>query len=109
MSVPPLNQLQAFMADGNSQTEPVVMEDVKIGGEVVKGTFGDAVMMPVMTQEGYQDQLVTPVKIAVALLHVAPKAKQSLTRISVNRDMFIQIVDISNPIVWTLLVTDRVL
>ncbi len=107
MSFPPLNQLQTFMADGNIQTDGIVMEDIEMGGEVKRGTFGDAIMMPVMTQTGYQDHLVTPVKISRVQFAADPEAHQSLRRISTDRTMFIQIVDISNPVVYTLMVVDR--
>lgn len=104
---PGLNLLQDFMARGNVQTVSIVMEDIEMGGEIKSGTFGDAVMMPVMTQTGYEDHLVTPVKISRVQFASDPKAHQSLTRISTKRDMFIQIVDISNPVVYTLICTDR--
>lgn len=107
MSFPPLNQLQTFMASGNVQTDSIVMEDIEMGGEIKRGTFGDAIMMPVMTQNGYEDHLVTPVKIARVLFKAIPESHQSLRRISTDRTMFIQIIDISNPVVYTLMVTDR--
>jgi len=107
MSFPPLNQLQTFMASGNVQTDSIVMEDIEMGGEIKRGTFGDAVMMPVMTQTGYEDHLVTPVKISRVQFAAIPEAHQNIKRVSTDRTMFIQMVDISNPVVYTLVVTDR--
>lgn len=102
-----MNLLQDFMARGNAQTVAVVTEEIQMGGNLYNGTFGDAVMMPVMTAVGYQDQLVTPVKISRVQFAADPQAHQSLERVSTKRTMFIQIVDISNPVVYTLICTDR--
>lgn len=95
------------MVSGNAQTEDVVMEDVEIGGHFYKGTFGDPLLMPIMTQSGYQDYLVTPLKIASVLFTVKPQAKQSLIRPLTDREFFIQMVDYTNPVVYTFVLTDR--
>ncbi len=104
---PALNALQTFLAEGNAQTVAVLTEKVQIGGETYDATFGDAVMMPVMTPTGYQDHLVTPVKISRPQFASPPASHGSLKRISTDRTMFIQIVDISNPVIFTLICTDR--
>lgn len=104
-----MNELQAFLAEANEQVADlgVLTEDVVLGNAKYQGIFGDAVMMPVMTKTGYQDYLVTPVKVSRAQFSAAPAAHQSLVRTSTGRTMFVQIVDPSNPVVYTLVCTDR--
>lgn len=109
-----MNALQEFMARGNVQIatpgngqNAIATEKIQLDGTLYDATFGDAIMMPVMTQQGYQDHLVTPVKVSRVQFPSDPKAHQSLIRVSVEREMFIQMVDISNPVVYTFVVTDR--
>lgn len=83
------------------------MEEVQINGKDYMGTFGDPLMMPIMTQNGYQDYLVTPLKIAAALFSAKPEAKQTLIRPLTSRELFVQMVDYTNPVVYTFILTDR--
>src|SRR6478609_727030 len=95
------------MASGNAQTEDVVMEAVQINGHDYMGTFGDPLMMPIMTQAGYQDYLVTPLKIAKALFTAPPASKQTIRRPLTEREFFVQMVDNTHPVVFTFILTDR--
>lgn len=102
-----MNGLQAFMVTGNQQSKDAVMEEVSIGGEIIYGTFGDPQLMSVMTMNGYQDHLVTPFKALGAQFADHPAARQTLIRTQTNREFFIQIVDFTNPVVYTFILTDR--
>lgn len=104
-----MNLLQQFMADCNTQARDIVQELVELNGAQVYGTFGDPQLMPVMTGTGYQDHLVTPFKVSADQFGGGspPAARQSLTRASNQRSYFIQIVDYTNPVVFTFLLTDR--
>lgn len=104
-----MNDLQQFMADCNAQTLDILAEEVELNGATVRGTFGDPQLMPIMTRTGYADHLITPFKVSAAQFANGspPQARQSLTRASNGRSYFVQIVDYTNPVVFTFLLTDR--
>src|SRR4051812_9560589 len=102
-----MNQLQDFMARCNTQARPLNQEAAELNGSVIYGTFGDPVLMPVMTRQGYMDHLVTPFKAARDQFADDPQARQTLVRPLTQREFFIQIVDYTNPVVYTFILTDR--
>ena len=102
-----MNALQNFMATGNVQSRDTVQEVVEIGGAEIYGTFGDAQILPVMTVNGYQDHLVTPFKASRDQFAANPAARQTLLRPATGREFFIQVVDFTNPVVYTFILTDR--
>ncbi len=103
----PLNQLQSFLATANDQSKGAVQELAIIGGDEIYGTFGDAQPMPIMTNSGYQDHIVMPFKATASQFAAAPAAKQKLSRPLTARDYFIQMIDYTNPVVFTFILTDR--
>lgn len=102
-----MNKLQTFMARGNAQTRDVNQEPVEYNGAVYYGTFGDPQMIPVMSRQGYQDYLATELKISKVQFGAAPIAKQMLRRPNTRREFFVQMVDATNPVVFTFILTDR--
>lgn len=102
-----MNLLQTFMADGNAQARAILQELVEIGGKTYYGTFGDAQLLPVMTRNGYQDQLVTAFRASRDQFAADPDARQTLTRESTQHEYLIQMVDTSAPVIYTFLLTDR--
>lgn len=104
-----MNALQEFMAACNVQARPLNQEEFQYpqGGAVFFGTFGNPQLMPVQTRVGYQDHLVTTLIAARAQFAADPAARQMLFRIQTRRPMFIQIVDFTDPVVYTFILTDR--
>lgn len=111
-----MNALQTFMAAGNVQTRSVIQEAFTITGEgppLVSrtGTFGDPVLMPVMTRNGYQDLLVVPLTVeAVLFANIAlaeAAARNTIVRTQTGRTMFCQMVDYTAVVVYKFLLTDR--
>lgn len=108
------------MAAGNVQTRAVIMEEFhfldangNVEPKAYVGTFGDPQIMPVMTRQGYQDHLVTPLKSeSVLFAGLTPDqlnalARRSLIRTQTGRTMFIQVVDYTAVVVYTFILTDR--
>jgi hypothetical protein len=110
-----MNLLQTFMADANAQARDLIQEVFTITGltGTFYGTFGDPEILPVMTRQGYQDHLVTPLKVettqfaALTSPQVQALARGSLIRTQTNRTFFIQVVDYTGVVVWTFILTDR--
>lgn len=77
------------------------------------GTFGDPQIMPVMTRSGYQDHLVTPLKVETTLFatwtgdQLNALARRSLIRTQTGRTFYIQTVDYTGVVVFTFICTDR--
>ena len=78
-----------------------------IEGKEIYGTFGDAQPMPIMTSNGYQDHIVMPFKAEASQFATAPEAHQYLERPLTSRRYFIQMVDYTNPVVYTFILVDR--
>lgn len=103
------------MADANAQARPIVQEEFTITGltGTFYGTFGDPEVIPVMTRQGYQDHIVTPLKaetVQFAALtdpQIQALARGSLARTQTGRTFFIQTVDYTAVVVWTFILTDR--
>ncbi len=103
------------MADANAQARPIIQEAFTIAGltGTFYGTFGDPELMPVMTRQGYQDHIVTPLKVestefaALSAPQIQALARGSLVRTQMNRTFFIQMVDYTGVVVWTFILTDR--
>lgn len=106
-----MNMLQIFMAAATAQASPVLQEAFTLaaGATSYMGTFGDAVLLPEMMPTGYQDHLVTSVKALRSAFATAPTSKQVLTRTGTGVGYFIQIIDTSDPVVYTFLTTERTL
>ncbi len=118
-----MNDLQTFLADSNVQTRPTIQEDFQFldtvtklpAGTVFTGTFGDPQIIPVMTRQGYQDHLVTPLKVETAQFTAAgwtadqlnAIARRSIQRTATGRTIFIQVADYTGVVVFTFLLTDR--
>lgn len=110
------NDLQSFMAAANVQTRAVIQEALTFaedpGGQYT-GTFGDPQIMNVMTRNGYQDHLVTPLKVEKVLFAgwTAPEldalARTTLVRTQTGRTFFINAVDYTEAVVFTFILTDR--
>lgn len=112
-----MNLLQTFLADANAQARPIIQEAFTfvgaMAGVTYYGTFGDPVIMPVMTRQGYQDHLVTPLKAESVQFATwtAPQldalARSSIIRTSTGRTFFINVVDYTSVVVFTFVLTDR--
>ncbi len=111
-----MNFLQTFLAAANAQARPIVQEAFRfvtdISGTIYYGTFGDPLIMPVMTRQGYQDHLVTPLKAeanqwTAQMPPISPSARVELVRIETGRTFFVQIVDYTEVVVYTFILTDR--
>lgn len=63
--------------------------------------------MPIMTATGYQDHIVMPFKAQASQFATPPEARQALSRPQTNREYFIQMVDYTNPVVYTFILVDR--
>lgn len=106
------------MADANAQARPIIQEEFAIVvpagvSGTFFGTFGDPEVIPVMTRQGYQDHLVTPLKAETSQFatltpeQVQALARGSLVRTQTGRTFFIQTVDYTAVVVWTFILTDR--
>lgn len=106
-----MNALQTFMAAATAQAQNVIQEAFTLaaGATIYYGTFGDAVMLPEMLPQGYQDHLVTPLKVLRSAFSGTPASKQLCTRTATGVAYFVQIIDTSDPVVYTLLLTERTL
>lgn len=112
-----MNLLQSFLVEANVQAKDIIQEAFTLVAEspaVTRyGTFGDPEIMPVMTRQGYQDQLVTPLKVEASYFSsfTAPQldalARRSIVRTATGRTMFIQVVDYTAVVVYTFILTDR--
>ena len=102
-----MNLLQQFIAAANAQTQDVLQELVQLDGKEYYGTFGDAVLMPIMTRAGYEDQLVTGFRASRTQFSEDPAAHSTLTRVSTGHNYFVQIIDTSNPVLYVFQLTDR--
>jgi hypothetical protein len=102
-----MNLLQSFMAECNRQTRGINQEEVIINGSKFYGTFGDPQMMPIMTRNGYEDQLVQPFISSADQYASPPESRQSLTRTKNNTVYFIQMVDAKDPVAFTFILVDR--
>jgi hypothetical protein len=112
----PMNQLQTFLARANVQVRDVIQEAVTLAldpEEEYTGTFGDPVVIPVMTRTGYEDHLITPLKIervqfsAWTAEELNTIARTTLVRDQTGRTFFIQAVDYTEAVVYTFILTDR--
>lgn len=101
------NLLQSFLARANLQSRTANQELAVIGGDEIWGTFGDAQPMPVMTPTGYQDHIIMQFKAEADQFAAPPEAHQLLVRPQTNRTYFIQMVDYTNPVVYTFILVDR--
>jgi hypothetical protein len=103
-----MNALQTMLAAGNAQAIGVNTEPVVINGSTLQGTFGDPEMMPLMSRTGYEDHLVIPLKVSAVQFASDPPAKVTITRPGPpKREYFVQMVDHTNPVVYTFILTDR--
>ena len=102
-----MNALQTMLATANTQARPINQEEVVINSAKLYGTFGDPQVMPVMTRAGYQDHLVNTLKVSRDQFSSDPVAKTTITRPATGRKFFVQVVDYTNPVVYTFILTDR--
>lgn len=108
-----MNALQTFMAGANVQTRAVIQEAFTITGDLTvrTGTFGDPVLMPIMTRQGYQDLLVIPLTVESVLFATLgaaeAAARNTIVRTTTGRTMFCQMVDYTAVVVYKFLLTDR--
>lgn len=113
-----MNLLQTFMAEANAQARTIIQEafTVTVPAGIATtffGTFGDPEIMPVMTRQGYQDHLVTVLKVeatefaALTSPQIQALARGSVVRTATGRTFFIQTVDYTGVVVWTFILTDR--
>ena len=120
-----MNLLQSFLDECNRQISdttgsatPLLTEAFTFvddtsgpGGQpvVYQGTFGDPILMPVQTRQGYQDYLVTPLKARAAQWTTAPSAEnhKKLVRTATGRTFYVQSVDYTAVVVYTFICTDR--
>ncbi len=103
-----MNQLQTFLARANTQSRDADQELAILDGAEIFGTFGDAQSMPIMTATGYQDHIVLPFKASADQFASAPEARQKLSRPATAREYIVQMVDYTNPVVYTFILVDRV-
>jgi hypothetical protein len=125
-----MNLIQQFMDEANRQIadpagdivsgKPIDAEAFTFVGDVsgpggtaivYYGTFGDPVLMPVMTRQGWQDYLTTPLKVRAAQFATAPSVEKhkKLVRTQTGRDFFIQAIDYTGVVVYTMVLVDRFL
>lgn len=105
-----LNLLQFFLADCNAQDEAlgVTTEAAEFNGRVIQGTFGDATTIPIMGPTGYTDQIATMFKVSRTQFgDEAPADNGRLTRPLTKRVYFVNLIDYTNPVVFTFILTDR--
>ncbi len=95
------------MARCNTQTREKNQEEVQINGKTFFGTFGNPELMPVQTRHGYQDHLVNVLILSRDQFATAPESRQMVLRVQTKRNFFVQMVDHTNPVVFTLILTDR--
>jgi hypothetical protein len=110
-----MNDLQAFLNEANDQTQAVIQEAFTRVGEAPAvtryGTFGDPQIMPVSTRQGYQDYLVTPLKVRASQFAnpaaAEAFARKEIIRTATGRTFFVQVVDFTEVVVYTFMLTDR--
>lgn len=111
-----MNALQLFLAGANVQTRTVIQEALVLSEDpsgTYAGTFGDPQIMNVMTRQGYQDHLVTPLKVERVMFadwtpqEIDALARKTLVRTQTGRTFFINIVDYTEAVVFTFILTDR--
>ncbi len=114
-----MNDLQEMMDEGNTQSREVNQEAFTIVGEVAAisrlATFGDPQIMPIEGRQGYQDYLVTPMKIQASEFAGAKSyapgtdnlARKFVVRTATGRSLYVQVVDYTEVVAFTLLLTDR--
>lgn len=104
------------MEDANEQTLAVIAEAFTfVGGDgtIFNGVFGDPMIMEVMTRDGYQDHLVTPLVIQRSQFanftsdQLNALARMSLVRTQTGRTFFINVVDYTAVVVYKFILTDR--
>lgn len=122
-----MNALQQFLDEANAQVSdtangatPILTEAFTFVGDtsgpggaavVYYGTFGDPVIMPVQTRQGWQDYLVTPLKARVAQWSVPPEDRNhtNLVRTATGRTFYVQMIDYTAVVVYTFILVDRAL
>ncbi len=111
-----MNDLQEMMDEGNTQSREINQEAFTIVDESPAtsrlGTFGDPQIMPIETRQGYQDYLVTPMKVQASEFEgydTSTLARKKVIRTATGRTLFIQVVDYTEVVAYTLLLTDRAL
>lgn len=102
-----MNALQQMLATANTQSRQVNQEAVEIDGKILFGTFGDPIPMPIMTRQGYKDHLVLPLKVSRDQFAADPVARSSVKRPAMEKTYFVQLVDTTNPVVYTFILVDR--
>lgn len=102
-----MNGLQTFLQRGNTQSRDANQELAILNGVEIYGTFGDAQTMPIMTSVGYQDHIVLPFKATADQFASKPAARQTLVRPATAREYITQMVDYTNPVVYTFILVDR--
>ncbi len=99
------------MTVATAQARPIIQEDFTITGTTGNffGTFGDPIMMPVMTRNGYEDRLVTELKADAtqAGLAAALVGRAKITRTQTSAIYLVNIADTKNPVVFTASLVDR--
>lgn len=110
-----MNTLQTFLEQQNTQARSFIQEAFTLAGitGTFYGTFGDPQLVPVMTRDGYQDHLVTPLKVqASQLAALTPTqldglAHSTLTRTQTGRAFHVQMADYTGAVIYTFILTDR--
>ena len=105
-----MNLLQVFIADCNAQdrASEISTEAAEFNGRLIYGTFGDATTIPIMTATGYTDQIATMFKVERSQFgQDIPADGGSLKRVLTARNYFVNMIDYTNPVVWTFILTDR--
>lgn len=111
-----MNLLQTFVAASNVQTRTVIQEALTLAADPTgeyTGTFGDPQIMPVMTRTGYEDHLVTPLKVERVMFdgwtpeEFDALARTTLVRTQTGRTLFINTVNYTEAVVFTFILTDR--
>lgn len=118
-----MNLVQQFLDEANRQISdptadptngPLATEaftfDADPGKTVYYGTFGDPVLQPTMTRQGWQDALTIPLKARAAQWAAAPtNDHKTITRTSNGRKYYVQQIDYTAVVVYTFVLTDRAL
>lgn len=71
------------------------------------GTFGNPTVIPVMTRQGYQDQIVTFLSVEKVLFATPPEPHGEIVRTQTGQTYFVQAVNNKDPVVYTYTLTDR--
>lgn len=102
-----MNALQQMLVTANTQSRQVNQEAVEIDGKILFGTFGDPVPMPIMTRQGYKDHLVLPLKVSRDQFAADPVARCTVKRPATDKTYISQIIDMTNPVVYSFVLVDR--